>query len=443
VLVVLVAQQERLSGDGWEYSRQATQMLHGNMFLNPLTGRADAAHPPAWIVVLAAFMWLGGHTWLQQQLLACLIGTATVVLIGLAGRRIGGDRVGLVAAGIAAVYAGLWVYERALLSETLLLPIIALMVLIVYRFRDRPSGSSAMLLGAVCALLALIRSEQILLLPLLVVPLTLMARQLVWRRRVVLLGLAIVSLLVVLAPWTIYNLGRFRQPVLLSTGFGAAALQGNCDGSYYGAYTGWPDFGCVLRGSNNHDAALADSEDRRLALTYAENHLGRLPVVLAAREGRVFGLWSPLQQSVLESRSFVDLLPASGKAVDQPADLWVVRLGLFSYWLLLVPAVVGAILLRRQRITVYPLVAFVGTVVIATAVTFGDTRYAAAAQVPIIVLASIAVDALLPSKRSSSGKGRAHPQGHDPAPAPDDRGGAPEVGIGAGSKTHATLLVRS
>ena len=61
----------------------------------------------------------------RQQLLAAVIGTCTVGVVGLAGRRIAGDRVGSISAAIAAVYAGLWLYERALLSETFYFLVIA------------------------------------------------------------------------------------------------------------------------------------------------------------------------------------------------------------------------------------------------------------------------------------------------------------------------------
>jgi 4-amino-4-deoxy-L-arabinose transferase-like glycosyltransferase len=398
VVVLLASGTEWVSGDGFGYSLQASQMVHGRLFLNPFSGRPDALHPPAWAAVLTAFVWLGGHTWLQQQLLACFIGTSTIVLIGLAARRIAGERAGLVAAGVAAVYAGLWVYERALLSETLVLPIVALMILIAYRFRDRPSAALATLLGTLCALLALIRSEQILLLPLLVVPLILAARQVEWRRRLRWLFLAVGALLVLLAPWTIYNLARFHQPVLLSTGFGVNAVGANCNSTYYGPYTGWSDIHCVAKGSKSHNAAVADSQNRQIGLTYAEHHLARLPLVLVAREGRAFSFWSPFQQTQLESQ-WRSQPPALYRPSFPRSDLWAGRLGLYSYWLLLVPAAVGALLLRRRAVPIYPLLAFLATIAITVAVSSGDTRYRAAAEVSIVVLAAIGIERLLPRRR--------------------------------------------
>ena len=64
----------------------------------------SALHPPMWVSVLGITAFLGAHTYLPQQLVASAIGTGTVVAIGFAGRRIAGARIGLIGAGIGAVY---------------------------------------------------------------------------------------------------------------------------------------------------------------------------------------------------------------------------------------------------------------------------------------------------------------------------------------------------
>ena len=79
---------------------------------------------------------------IRATVIACLIGTATVVMVGFAGRRIAGGRVGLVAAAIAAVYPNFWLYERELMSETLTLLLAATTILLAYRFHDRPTRAA-------------------------------------------------------------------------------------------------------------------------------------------------------------------------------------------------------------------------------------------------------------------------------------------------------------
>ncbi len=387
VLIVVLSRGNRVTGDGYEWSKQGNLNAAGHWFVSAFSLRPDALRPPVWAFVLTLWAFLGQHDWFQQQLLACAIGTGTVVVIGLVGRRLAGDRAGLLAAGIAAVYAGLWVYERALLSETLLLLEVAIMILLAYRFRDRPSLSGAAVLGGMCGLLALTRSEQILVLPLLILPLMFAARGVSLRRRVAWIAVAMAATAIVASSWTIFNLDRFQRPVLLSNGFGAAAASGNCNLTYYGSEIGYGDLRCLPLYTKG-DQSVQDTEDAHIGLKYAEGHLSRLPLVLFAREGRTFGFWNPFQQATIDAKWM-------------SSWVGVTRLALVSYWLLLVPAVAGGIVLRRRRVALYPLLTFVAIAAIAVLPTIGDVRYRASAEIPIVLLAAVAIEAVLPSKGSA------------------------------------------
>ena len=100
-------------------------------FIAQFTGHLipTAAHPPLWPALLAV---LGlftapatgvGHATGAPvdiaRILGCALGTGVVLLIGLLGRRIGGWRVGLVAAAIAAVYPHFITIDGFLMSEPL------------------------------------------------------------------------------------------------------------------------------------------------------------------------------------------------------------------------------------------------------------------------------------------------------------------------------------
>ena len=183
LIVISLSRGDKVTGDGYEWGRQGNLNAAGHWFVSAFTLKPDALRPPGWAMVLTVWAWLGQHSWFQQQILACVIGAATVAVIGIVGRRLAGERAGLVAAGLAAFYPGLWVFERALLSEVLLLLGVAVMILLAYRFRDRPSIGGAAVLGVMCGLLALTRSEQVLVLPLLVLPLIVGARGVGRRRR--------------------------------------------------------------------------------------------------------------------------------------------------------------------------------------------------------------------------------------------------------------------
>ena len=122
-----VTRDHAVSGDGPYYHAIAGLLADGEGFVAPepfqQTGASVpyAAHPPAWPVVLMLYALAGFRSVHEQQVLAALVGTGTIVLVGLAGRRIAGDRAGLVAAVLAAAYPFFWRYEREVMSETLAL----------------------------------------------------------------------------------------------------------------------------------------------------------------------------------------------------------------------------------------------------------------------------------------------------------------------------------
>jgi hypothetical protein len=76
------------------------------------------------------------------------------------------------------------------------------------------------------------------------------------------------------------------------------------------------------------------------------------------------------------------------------APLGVYRAGLFVHWLLRPLAVLGGMRLRDHRIPLMPLLSFVVLVALAVATTYGAVRFRAAAEVPIVVLAAVGVDAV-------------------------------------------------
>src|SRR3954452_11453090 len=91
------------------------------------------------------------------------MGAALVLLVGLLGRRVGDERVGLLAAGIAALYPLLVALDGAVRSESLYAPLIAGLLLATYRLVDRPSARRAVAVGGLIGLAALTRSDALLL----------------------------------------------------------------------------------------------------------------------------------------------------------------------------------------------------------------------------------------------------------------------------------------
>src|SRR5205823_5669955 len=133
--VLTVGRRNPTGGDPLYYHVQANLLAHGHGFAAPftyITSRRivpSAMHPPLFSSVLALGSLVGGTGFFAHKLVACLVGTATVVVVGLIGHRLGGPRAGLLAAGIAALYPNLWVVDGILMPEGLFALTIAIVVL--------------------------------------------------------------------------------------------------------------------------------------------------------------------------------------------------------------------------------------------------------------------------------------------------------------------------
>ena len=396
LLYTLILRDHPMWSDSLGYHFRAQDLADGNGFVLParqVLGFAenppDSQIPPLWTVVLATPTWLGMRSVLQQQLSIILIGTATIVMAGLAGRAVFGRRVGMIVAVIVAVYPNVWLYERELLSEPLVMFMVAVMIALSYRFLAGPSIRLAVALGLMGGLLALTRSEQALLLPLLVLPLIMGARGVAVRQRLGWLVAAGLVCLLVITPWTAYNWNRFEQPVVLSSGFGQALRAGNCERVYHGERLGYVDGrfydvgekGCsILDDEWASDQTLAMDQLRRAALDYMGDNLDRVPVVAAARVGRTFNVYRPFQQVHFEA--------------ERNTPLSVLRLGLVMYWGMVPLAVLGVVAARRRGIPVYPILVYFVVVTVAVAITIGAVRYRAPAELPLALLAAVGIDEL-------------------------------------------------
>lgn len=399
---VLTQAGHEVQGDGEGYYHSALLLADGHGFVSSgeflltsdAAGAAAADHPPAWILVLAALAVVGFQRIVYFQLLAAVIGVATVAAVGVTGRRIAGPRVGLIAAGLAALYPNLWMYERVLLCETLAVLLATLVVYAAYAVWDRPSTRGAALLGLTVGLLTLTRPEALLLVGLLVVPAIALRRRAggteptvpvpvpIRLRR---LGVATAVAGGLIAPWAVYNSLRFEEPVILTSNLGQTMVASYCPESFYGPGTGWWSYACLDRATADVgyevDASVRDAEMRTIALRYLSDQQTRLPAVLWARQGRTWGFHDALQQTRLD-------------AVGGPSE-GVTRAGLYAYWPLAGLAGVGMVVLRRRGRPLFPLVAPAATVVIATTLTFGQTRYRALAEATVVLLAAVAVGALV------------------------------------------------
>jgi 4-amino-4-deoxy-L-arabinose transferase-like glycosyltransferase len=380
----------------------ANLIADGKPFVDPFryadTGeeRPSAQKMPLFPLYLAAFSFVGIDSVDGHRLAAALLSAGTVVVLGLVGRRLFGWRAGLIAASIGALYPNLWINDFLLQVESLAALLVALVIYAGYRYRADPGRRAVVVLGLLIALTALTRAEALLLYAFVALPLILGAVK-AWRERVLHVVLAGVSAIVLLGPWTLWNLSRFDDPTTLSTAPGPVLSTASCDATYYGEQLGF--YGDCFRIEDYADqegltveaararlqemdeserAAVADQQAR----AYVDDHLSRLPVVMVARVARMWDLYRPFQNV-----RFNWQLEARGEATSWAA-LW-------SYWLLVPFAIGGLVSLWRRKLPVSPLVGMALTISVTAAWTFGTTRYRIPADVALVVAASVGAEALL------------------------------------------------
>jgi 4-amino-4-deoxy-L-arabinose transferase-like glycosyltransferase len=375
--------------DAGYYHNAANLLADGKWFESPVglfnfyPVAQAASHPPSYQVLLGIASVLGMRSVLFHQLWSCAIGGVAVALVGFTGREVAGPRVGLLAAGIAAVAPTFWVNDALLMSESLVLAVVALVLLLAYRFRSRPTIASAAALGVATAIAVLTRAELVLLVPLLVIPLVVLAARPGWRRVMQLLASAGLASLVVVSPWVVYNLGRFDKPVAISTGLGQTLLAANCPQTYFGPEIGYWAIDCLLSPKKPiravGDESVQEAAYRRVGVDYATAHAGRVPFVVFARVGRTFGFYAPIDQLRVDER-------------DNRRELPVSVAGLATFYVLGALSIAGVVVLRRRRDLVFPLLAPVLAVVVAVAFTYGQTRFRAPAEISLALLAAVALD---------------------------------------------------
>jgi 4-amino-4-deoxy-L-arabinose transferase-like glycosyltransferase len=415
-------------GDSVAYHDGANLLASGKGFIDPLRYALSgahfqsAAHPPLYMLYLATWSLVGLKSALWHRIASCVLGAATVGLIGLLGRRLAGDRAGLIAALLAAAYPHLWLNDAALLSETAAAFAVVLAMLAVERFREEPTYARTWQLGGALALAVLGRAELLILIPAIALPLVLRARGLELRDRLLRVGAVGVMAVVLLGPWVGYNLVRFNQPVLLSNGFGATLEGGSCHATFYGPDIGYwaycpgendvtkvppPSAATLARWKadpagtlterrayfrrvfeGTGDESQRDVIARKDALKYIRAHEGQVPLVIAARIGRVWNVFRPWQNARLDGL-------VEGRGLAQA------RVALVAFYLYAVAGIVGLVALRRRRHPIWPYLVLVAVVTFTVSISFAVQRYRIPVDAVLPALAAVGIDALLRRRATS------------------------------------------
>ncbi len=266
-VLYLILADHLAAGDGYRYGFGADQGL-------------TAYYPPGYPLAL------GGAAWLARLVLPGTVSAfdvavwlnvglsvATIGLVYVLGRRLAGPAVGLVAAGIWAVWPNLVFHSGIVLTETLFLFLLVLLLIVLLGDRaaaEAPGVARLAVVGGLFGLVLLVRPVSAVMAPfLLLLWWGRGAKAALWR-----LGVVLATALVVLVPWSIRSTAVMDEPVALSLNFG----DNLCLGHNPGATGGFGDLGahCYtaegLRRPESETRRNSENIDR--ALTYMRENPG-------------------------------------------------------------------------------------------------------------------------------------------------------------------------
>ena len=124
---------------------------------------------------------------------------------------------------------------------------------------------------------------------------------------------------------------------------------------------------------------MTSENQRRLAFEYMSTNPGGLARASLARVGRVWSLYRPLQMARINRRE------------GRPEAVSIA--GFVFFYALLPPTVAGAVLLHRRRVTLVPLFGQFALVTLTALAFYGIVRFRVPAEISILVLAAITLDA--------------------------------------------------
>jgi hypothetical protein len=413
----MVTKSQEPRGDALYYATQGYAIAHGRGFAAPLyfAGPMPSAdHPPLNALVMAIgplvsrgssrLFGLEQFLFLQRFTLV-VIGTITVVVIGIVARRAvnaagngeAAHAAGVLAAFVAAICPSLWINDGILMAESVTALTIAVVLLAALRAWDGERLGDWALLGVSIAISALARAEFIGLLAVLVLPMLVMKYRKAIPTLVVSGAVCGFAALAVCATWLVPNALRFEERALFSTNDGLTWLGANCNQTYYGDWAGTWSLECLRNVDTDHNGLddftdltnqspyIVRTEDQSqlsaryqaAAFRFIGSHKSDLARVVAIRVARTWGLWKPAQM--------VEYNRGENRVGSASWMAW-------GFHLVTLPlAVLGLVVLKRLGRPTWPFLSQAALVTITSAVIYGLARFRIGWDVAACVLVGIAI----------------------------------------------------
>ena len=261
----MVVEPLTLSGDEANWHGVAKAFLVSGI----LHGDAGTYWPPLYPLMLAVTYRIlpGGPD--AIQIVQAVLGTLTCAILYWIGRRIGGRRAGLSAAAICAVYPFFVLFSAILMAETLLVFLTVSALAVFLMATDRVTAPRCAVLGLTIALGALAK-------PVMLAWAVMLVPALWWfgrgspGSRVVGVGVAIATILLTIAPWTLRNFivtGRF-VPVTTNLGMNLMIGSEPRATGIYRRGAPYMEMADSIACSPTRDEVMRDQETTRQALAW-------------------------------------------------------------------------------------------------------------------------------------------------------------------------------
>ncbi len=363
-----------------DYDGRALLLLHEHTFQTGTTYGATY-HGPAYIVFLAAIYGITGHHWWAVYLVQSLLSSATLLGIYLLARRLLSPRVAMLALVLSAAYAPFLAYAHVLMPETFFITLLVLSTYAFARGVHDDSGVWLGLSGILCGIAALTRSEALLLPIVFFLWIALSpGRWPALRRLGPGLALLVLSMALVLTPWTARNYLDQQQFIPGNTVGGLNLLIGNHPGAdgFFDEAPVWSDPAVQTALSEGKREAALDDVFLKQALAWIWSH----PADFVALTGwRVLLFLAAPDDWLISGIGSNNLDAMSG----------VQRV---YTWALMFLALVGGFAgLRRRRETLLPLLIFLYILGVVSLFYF-QARYRLPAMPFVIMLAAYGVSVI-------------------------------------------------
>jgi MYXO-CTERM domain-containing protein len=390
LLYAIATGGDALAGDEIEYDVEGRFFADGKLFWSttpsgvPHETIVKAPGYVVWVGVLYALS--GSSPGFVMGVQAVVAGAASIALVWWLGRRLFGPVTGLIAAWIFAIYPYAWLFEVALLSESLAVP---LTILTVIAFLERePTPARAAGVGALMGVGMLVRPSALFLFGAIAAAWIIAAG---WKRGTLMTALTVAVAALVVVPWTI------RNAVVTDGGFVPVSAQ---DAALYGVFNDLsandPHLPYAWRPINPRDAPLfgrtdlSELEWRRQLISNARGYIRDHPESVP----KAF-YWNGLTR-LWDVRRPEHIL-AEAEPTGRPRS-WS-RIAMWMWWPLLGLALFALWRQRRRPALVVPLLlAALGASVVYT--SDAETRYRAPLQ-PLVVVLAASVLAPLAARRAA------------------------------------------